>query len=121
MTAIGCIIMTTWRCSLPEEKAERPELAAGEVRRPLLWLTLILGLGLFLRCWYITNPLQLDEFGPLYAIAERETATAELLPASSDPLVPVAGWEEVRSRSILPYGIVNSVPVYHYLLYGLIH
>src|SRR5439155_15932070 len=41
--------------------------------------------------------------------------------AASDPLVPVPSWRDVRARSILPYGIVNPVPLYHYLLYAWIH
>src|SRR5438309_1244002 len=90
-------------------------------RQPILWLLVIVAVGLALRWGRINDSFQLDEFGPLYAIAERQTATPEMLPSASDPLVPVASLEEVRARSILPYGIVNPFPFYHYLLYDLIH
>src|SRR5229473_7568897 len=121
MSAKGSIVMATGRCPLPGEEARRPVLATGEVRWPILWLTLIVGLGLFLRSWHINDSLQLDEFGPLYAVAERATTAPGLLPASSDPLVLVPGWGDVRTRSVLPYGIIHPIPLYHYLLYGVVH
>jgi hypothetical protein len=104
----------------------QPQITAGLsaemslVRRPLSWLAVIVGLGLVLRCGHLNSSLQLDEFGPLYAIAERQTTSPGQLPYSSDPLVPVTSWQQVRSRSVLPYGVVYPVPLYHYLLYGLI-
>ena len=42
------------------------------------------------------------------------------MPSSADPLTPVTTWQEVRDRSVMPFGIVNPVPLYHYLLYGLV-
>lgn len=92
--------------------------SAFNVRWPFLWLLAILGLGLVLRGLSLNEPLQRDEFPSLYAVAERRTdASPGHTPAASDPLTPVASWEEVRQRSILPFGIVNPVPIYHYLLY----
>jgi hypothetical protein len=87
------------------------------VRRPWLWLLAVLGLGLALRGWRLGAPLQQDEFGSLYAVAERASARPGWTPTTNDPLLPVATLGEVRDRSVLPYGIVNPVPVYHGLLY----
>jgi hypothetical protein len=55
--------------------------------------------------WQYDAPLQQDEFGPLYAIAERQVRIAGAPPTASDPLVPVPSLEEVRERSVLPYGM----------------
>lgn len=86
-----------------------------------LWLSLIILLGLILRGRHLLAPFQLDEFGPLYAIGERRDLPAGVLPSQRDPLVLVPTWEDVRQRSVLPYGIVQAFPLYHYLLYAQSH
>src|SRR6266536_4760997 len=90
------------------------------IAHPRLWLLGILVAGLVLRWWHVNDPLQLDEFGPLYAIAERYNTAPGMMPAESDPLLPVKSLADVRERSVLPYGITNTIPLYHYLLYGVI-
>src|SRR5438270_9174940 len=91
----------------------------GDIPRPGVWLFAIVLVALGMRVWWqMEAPLQQDEFGPLYAIAERQVQVPGNPPTAADPLAPVAGWEEVRDRSVLPYGIVNPFPLYHYLLYG---
>jgi hypothetical protein len=97
-----------------------PAPRAGEVRWPLVWLAGILVVGLALRWLAFREPLQLDEFPALYAVAERHTDTPDMTPAARAPLVPVASWQDVHQRSVLPYGIVHPLPLYHYLLYGLV-
>jgi hypothetical protein len=93
----------------------------ADVRRPAVWLLAIVVVGLGMRAWWqLDAPLQQDEFGPLYAVAERQVTVPGTPPTASDPLVPVAGLEEVRERSVLPYGITNPFPLYHYLLYGVV-
>src|SRR5258708_15954485 len=42
-------------------------------------------------------------------------------PVEKDALVPVQSWQEVKARSVFPYGISNPLPIYHYLLYLVIH
>jgi hypothetical protein len=96
------------------------------VRLPLVWLLVILGLGLALRWLKLDAPLQLDEFGPLYAVAhhvpgpDAKPLEAGTLPSKDDPLVPVGGWGEVSSRSVLPFGIADPFPLYHWLLYAVV-
>jgi hypothetical protein len=85
--------------------------------RPLIWLLAIVLLALGLRAWKITEPLQRDEFGALYAVAERKTATADAPPTAADPLVPVGSFSEVSERSVLPFGIRNPAPLYHDIVY----
>src|SRR5262245_42851200 len=86
-----------------------------------LGLLAILALALALRWSPLFAPLQQDEFGPLYAIAERPDCPAGWLPGRDDPLVLVGSWREVGERSVLPYGIVPPVPLYHGLLYAVAH
>jgi hypothetical protein len=105
--------------SQPHPAPATPE-ATTEVRRPLVWLLAIVGVALALRLWHLNADFQLDEFSALYPVAERHVSSPGALPSSADPLAPVASWQEVRERSVLPYGIVNPVPLYHYLLYGLV-
>ena len=40
--------------------------------------------------------MQLDEFGSLYAVAERHNLPAGFTASTADPLVPVSTWQEVR-------------------------
>src|SRR5262249_41599016 len=54
----------------PDLPAETPFLT----RQPMLWLAIFVLLALGLRAWKISDPLQRDEFGALYAVAERKTA-----------------------------------------------
>jgi hypothetical protein len=106
----------------------RPDAPAGAARaegplaigRPLLWLAAILVLALVVRFWKISAPLQQDEFGTLYAVAERQGLPPGVMPTEEYPLRPVAGWGEVRARSVLPYGITNPLPLYHWLLYAVV-
>jgi hypothetical protein len=103
----------------PQPAPATPE-ATTEVRRPLVWLLAIVGIALAVRLWHVNADFQLDEFSSLYPVAERHVSSPGALPSSADPLGPVASWQEVRDRSVLPYGIVNPVPLYHYVLYGLV-
>lgn len=100
--------------------------AAQEPRRPqrlksLLLLALILLVGTGLRLREIADPLQQDEFGPLYAVVEREGTVPGYTASTEMPLRPVKSWAEVRERSILPYGIKSPFPLYHYILYAFVH
>jgi hypothetical protein len=106
--------------SQPQPAPATTPVATPDVRRPLVWLLAIVGLALALRLWHLNTDFQLDEFGALYTVAERHVSSPGAWPSSADPLAPVAGWQEVRERSVLPYGIVNPVPLYHYLLYGVV-
>src|SRR5262245_22607152 len=90
----------------PDSPAESPFLT----RQPLLWLLIFVLLALGLRAWKISEPLQRDEFGALYAVAERKTASADVPPTKDDPLQPVASLGEVSERSVLPFGARNPVP-----------
>jgi 4-amino-4-deoxy-L-arabinose transferase-like glycosyltransferase len=90
------------------------------VANPLVWLLVILAIGLAVRAFRITSPFQLDEFSALQAVAERQGVPRGLTPTAEDPLVPVAGLAEVRQHSVIPYGIPDPVPLYHYLLYGVL-
>jgi 4-amino-4-deoxy-L-arabinose transferase-like glycosyltransferase len=105
-----------------EDAAPAPAVSApvSRIRQPAVWLLVILGLGLVLRWLQLDNTLQQDEFGPLYAVAERPAASPNATPTVDDPLQPVSGWAEVRERSVLPYGIVQPVPLYHWLLYAVV-
>ena len=67
-------------------------------RQPLIWLLVILALALGLRAVKLNDGLQRDEFGALYAVAERKTASTDVPPSSADPLVPVAGLGEVSNN-----------------------
>jgi hypothetical protein len=90
------------------------------VRQPVFWLLVILGLGLLLRWVKLDDPLQQDEFGSLYAVAERAAPAPNTTPAADQPLGPVSCWAEVRARSVLPFAIPNPVPLYHWLLYPIV-
>ena len=94
--------------------------APATVGKPFLWLAAIVAVGLGLRISPFLNPLQLDEFPPLYSVAERKAPSPDFTPPLSEPLVAVPGLAEVRERTILPYGIENPLPLYHYLLYGIV-
>ena len=85
-----------------------------------IWLAAIMALALAMRLWHLNDGLEQDEFGPLYAVAQRVDSPPGVIPSKSDPIVPVASWKEVRQRSVLPYGVVNPAPLYHYLLYGVV-
>ncbi|MFL5341604.1 MAG: hypothetical protein ACJ8F7_15780 [Gemmataceae bacterium] len=84
-----------------------------------LWLILILALALGTRLSCLNVGLQQDELGPLYAVAQR-TDSGDETPSRADALRPVPSWRDVRARSALPYGVVNPVPLYHYLLYAVV-
>jgi 4-amino-4-deoxy-L-arabinose transferase-like glycosyltransferase len=88
-------------------------------RTPALGLALVLLVALGLRWPHLSAPLQTDEFGPAYAVCERASPPGEP-PCAADPLRPVPDWQTVRARSILPYGFVQPLPLYHYLLYLLL-
>jgi hypothetical protein len=102
----------------PNSSGAPEPTSSMNVRRPLLWLLAILAVGLTLRVLPLREPLQRDEFPSVYAVAERRTeASPNHTPAASDPLTAVASWDEVRQRSVLPFGIVNPIPVYHFVHY----
>jgi hypothetical protein len=77
-------------------------------------------IALGLRWWKIQEPLQQDEFGPLYAVAERQGLPPGTMPTNEYPLKPVGSWKEVSERSVLPFGIANPLPLYHWLLYAFV-
>src|SRR5437016_2403776 len=97
-----------------------PPAPTPERLHPLLWLALILVVGFAARCQHLFAPLQQDEYGPLYAVAERENYTPGVLPCDEDRLLPVASWGEVRERLILPYGVVNPYPLYNWIQYAFV-
>jgi hypothetical protein len=86
-------------------------------RQPILWLLIVLALALGLRVAKLTEPLEREEFGAVYAIAERKTQSPEAPPTKKVPLLPVAGLGEVSDRSVLPFGVRNPLPLYHDLLF----
>jgi 4-amino-4-deoxy-L-arabinose transferase-like glycosyltransferase len=88
------------------------------IRRPIVWLLAILVIALAVRVWRLSEPLQLDEFGVIYAVAERPVGSPDAPVTSDVPLGPVSSLAEVRARSVLPFGIPNPVPLYQYLVYG---
>lgn len=91
---------------------------AASIRRPGLWLLGILGLALALRVWWLSEqPLQIDEFAALYAVAERASSPG-WLPAAESPLQLVPDPSSIPARSVLPLGIANPYPLYHWLLYA---
>src|SRR5215831_8511199 len=59
------------------------------IHKPLLVLGLILLIGLGMRGWRMTFPLQQDEFGPVYAVAQREGLQPGWMPTEEYPLKPV--------------------------------
>jgi len=85
-----------------------------------LALAAILFIALAMRLWSINDGLEQDEFGAVYAVAER-ICPEGMAPGEKDVLVPVQSWQEVKARSVFPYGIANPLPLYHYLLYLVIH
>lgn len=89
------------------------------VRRPLVWLALIVLLGFGLRYWYLHAEFEQDEFGPVYAVVERVVPEG-FLPSVQDALTPVKSLATVGERSVLPFGIVNPVPLHNYLLYAMV-
>src|SRR5262249_35729561 len=121
----GALMSTTITETAPAAPAPAgtADASAVEVRRPLLWLAAILVLALGLRVWHpavhLISPLTVEEFGTAYAVLERSHAQG-FTPSAADPLRPVAGLEAVRERSVLPYGIENPVPLYNYLVYGVV-
>ena len=90
------------------------------VAYPLLWLAGIVAAGLVLRAWHLADPYQIEEFSAVAAVAERQGVPVGFTASAADPLVPVAGLDEVSRRSVIPYGIRDPHPLYHYLLYGVI-
>lgn len=91
-----------------------------EVAQPLLWLLVILAVGLLLRAWHLTDPVQVDEFVAVAAVAERQGVPIGQTATANDPLVTVSGLDEVSRRSVIPYGIPDPHPLYHNLLYGVL-
>lgn len=89
--------------------------------RLLLVLAAILALGAGLRLRDYFDPLQQDELGPLYAVVYRPGTQPGFTPPADAPLLPVPSWQEVRERSVLPYGIQHPFPLYHYVLSVFMH
>jgi 4-amino-4-deoxy-L-arabinose transferase-like glycosyltransferase len=103
-----------------------PAAPAREIRKPLMWLLAILALGLVLRAMHIREGFQVEEFAAAAAVAERQGvptpdvsgAAIAYTPTADNPLVAVAGPAEVSRRSVIPFGIQDPVPLYHYVLWG---
>jgi hypothetical protein len=108
----------------PSEAA--PAAPAREIGRPLLWLLAILALGLVLRAMHLRQGFQVEEFAAAAAVAERQGVPSgdapgvalAYTPTADNPLVVVASPAEVSRRSVIPFGIQNPVPLYHYVLWG---
>src|SRR5262245_66460468 len=105
---------------LMHEGPLQPVSQPGTARGVRWWLVVILALGLLVRLVRLAAPLQLDELGSLYAVAERP-APDGMAPGADTPLRLVQSTDAVRERSVLPYGIANPWPVYHLLLYSVLH
>jgi hypothetical protein len=103
-----------------------PAAPAREIRQPLLWLLAIVAVGLVLRGMQLRKDFQVEEFTALAAVAERQGVPAAdapgvalaYTPTADNPLVAVASPAEVSRRSVIPFGIQDPVPVYHYVLWG---
>src|SRR5215831_10845257 len=93
-----------------------PAVRSGPFTFASLWLAVIVLVGAGIRLLSLNAPLLLTEFPSLHAVAERAGRPGET-PPSSEPLLPVTSCSTVRERSVLPYGIENPVPLYHYCLY----
>jgi hypothetical protein len=104
----------------PAAAPETPALVK-EIRRPLLWLLAIVVLGFGLRARHLKEPFQLDEFTTLAAVAERSGVEVGVTPTAADPLIPVASLGEVSRRSVIPFGFQDPVPLYHDILWAVIH
>jgi hypothetical protein len=87
------------------------------IQRPGLWLLAVVAVAVALRLWHLNDPFEQDEFGPLYAVAERAVSPGSF-PTAADPFRLVPTLQEVRERSLLPYAIENPYPLYNYLLYA---
>lgn len=118
---------TVFPAGVPALSPEAAPSAAKEIRRPLLWLLGIVALALVLRAARSWDAgLQVDEFAALAAVAERQDADTGrplapgITPTAADPLVPVASLAEVSSRSVIPYGIQDPVPLYHDVLWAFV-
>jgi hypothetical protein len=106
--------------------ASVPAAPAREIGRPLLWLLAILALGLVLRAMHLREGFQAEEFAAAAAVAERQGVptvdapgvAAAYTPTAGNPLVAVADPAEVSRRSVIPFGIQDPVPLYHYVLWG---
>jgi hypothetical protein len=102
--------------------APAPEAApapAKEIARPLLWLLAVLAVGLVLRVLPLRDkPFQNDEFTALAAAAERQGVPVGVTPTAEDPLVPLPSLADVRKLSVIPFGIIDPVPLYHGVLWG---
>jgi hypothetical protein len=105
----------------PEPTTSQPSSDSSETnllaRQPFVWLLVIVGLALGLRVAKLNDSLQRDEFGAVYAVAERRTGSPDVPPSAETPLVPIAGLTEVSERSVLPFGVRNPLPLYHDILY----
>jgi hypothetical protein len=101
---------------------DTPFAPAKEIARPLLWLLAILILGLGLRVLHFRGAaFQTDEFSTLAAVAERPGLDPGTTPTAQDPLVPVPSLGEVSNRSVIPFGIPDPLPLYHYVLWAVLH
>src|SRR4051812_18740964 len=104
-----------------ESRAEGGGAAAGPsaiVAAAALLLILLVGLGL--RTYGMKRPLQLNEYPAVYAVAERRVTSEDLTPGPDVPLLPVESADAVRERSVMPFGVRNPTPVYHYLLHAVV-
>jgi len=108
--------------AMPMPASEAAPPVTREIRQPLLWLLAIVGLGLVLRGLQLRDrSLEVDEFTALSAVAERQGVAVGTTPTSQDPLVPLASLSDVSQRSVIPFGIEDPVPLYHNLLWALVH
>src|SRR5262249_24993881 len=107
--------------AIPSPAPEAAPAPAKEIRQPLLWLLVILALGLGIRLYSFSKGFQVEEFTALAAVAERPGLAVGVTPTADDPLAPVPSLAEVSNRSVIPYGIQDPVPLYHDILWGVIH
>lgn len=102
------------------ENESMTDAGGTEIRRPLFWLFVILLISLGLRLWSGLGEFQQDEYRSLYAIVERQGRLPGHTATSENLLTAVPNWKAVRERSILPFGIENPYPIYHYILYAFV-
>src|SRR5262245_47168207 len=103
-----------------EPRAESGPVAGYPAIVAAVVFVVILVVGLGLRVLALKKPLQMNEFPAVYAVAERRITSEDLTPGPDVPLLPFESADAVRERSVMPFGVANPTPVYHYLLHTVV-